>query len=213
MVRRTGDRSKRRAPRVPLRKRIIRWVGADRNPLRRPIDRFESAVRIALLLAFLIGAPLIGPATHHLADVSGFAQVRREVSWRQVDAVLQRPAPRQFYGYGSMATFWVPGKWLAPSGANKQGLVPAKTGDTAGSKVRVWVDWAGQVMNRHPMTIGMVRTRAVLVEIGSVVGLALVLLIFAGLVRIMLNRRRMVNWGIEWACFGPRWSTRRWPRS
>jgi hypothetical protein len=59
----------------------------------------------------------------------------------------------------------------------------------------------------------MVRTRAILVEIGSIVGLALVLLLFAGMTRMMLNRRRMLNWGIEWACFGPRWSTRRWPRS
>jgi hypothetical protein len=212
-VRRTGDRSSRRAPRVPLRKRITRWIGADRNPLRRPIDRFESVVRIVLVLAFLIGAPLLGPATRHLADVTGFAQVHREVSWRQVQAVLERPAPRQFYGYGSMATFWVPGRWQGPSGVNKHGLVPAKSGAPAGSKVRVWVDGAGRVMNRHPMTVGMVRTRAILVEIGSIVGLALVLLLFAGMTRMMLNRRRMLNWGIEWACFGPRWSTRRWPRS
>jgi hypothetical protein len=198
---------------VPLRKRITRWIGADRNPLRRPIDRFESVVRILLVLAFLVGAPLLGPATHRLADVAGVAQVRREVSWRQVEAVLQRPSPRQFYGYGSLATFWVSGRWRAPSGANRHGLVPAKSGDPAGSKVRVWVDWAGRVTNRHPMTIGMVRTRSVLLGLGSVVGLALALLLLAGLTRLLLNRRRMLYWGIEWACFGPRWSTRRWPRS
>jgi hypothetical protein len=198
---------------VPLRKRITRWIGADRNPLRRPIDRFESVVRILLVLAFLVGAPLLGPATHRLADVAGVAQVRREVSWRQVEAVLQRPSPRQFYGYGSLATFWVPGRWRAPSGANRHGLVPAKSGDPAGSKVRVWVDWAGRVTNRHPMTIGMVRTRSVLLGLGSVVGLALALLLLAGLTKLLLNRRRMLYWGIEWACFRPRWSTRRWPRS
>jgi hypothetical protein len=96
---------------------------------------------------------------------------------------------------------------------SKHGLVPAKSGDPAGAKVRVWVDWAGRVMNRHPMTVGMVRTRAMLVEVGSIVGLAFVLLLFAGMTSMMLNRRRMLNWGIEWACFGPRWSTRRWPRS
>ena len=212
-MRRTGDRSSRHAPRVPLRKRITRWIGADRNPLRRPIDRFESVVRILLVLAFLVGAPLLGPATHRLADVAGVAQVRREVSWRQVEAVLQRPSPRQFYGYGSLATFWVPGRWRAPSGANRHGLVPAKSGDPAGSKVRVWVDWAGRVTNRHPMTIGMVRTRSVLLGLGSVVGLALALLLLAGLTKLLLNRRRMLYWGIEWACFRPRWSTRRWPRS
>ena len=170
-------------------------------------------MRIVLVVAFLVGAPLLGPATRHMADVAGLAQVHSEVSWRQVEAVLERPAPRQFYGYGSLATFWVPGQWQAPSGASRHGLVPAKTGDPAGAKVRVWVDWAGQVMNRHPMTIGMVRSRAMLIEIGSMAGLALVLLLLAGVTRLLLNRRRMLYWGIEWACFGPRWSTRRWPRS
>ncbi len=198
---------------MPLSKRIKRWLGADGNPLRRPVDRFESAVRVALVLAFLIGAPMLAPATRHLVEVAGLQEVHREASWRQVPAVLLRSAPRQLYGYGSMATFWVPGRWQAPSGGPRNGLVPAKTGDPAGGRVRVWVDWAGQVMNRHPMTIGMVKVRSVLLEIGAVVALALALLLLAGLTRIWLNRRRMLHWGIEWACFGPRWSTRRWPRN
>jgi hypothetical protein len=213
LVRRTGDRSAKAAPWVPLSKRIKRWLGVDGNPLRRPVDRFESAVRVALVLAFLIGAPMLAPATRHLVEVAGLQEVHREASWRQVQAVLVRSAPRQFYAYGSMATFWVPGRWQAPSGGMRNGLVPAKTGDPAGGRVRVWVNWAGQVMNRHPMTIGMVKVRSVLLEIGTVVALALVLLLLAGLTRICLNRRRMLHWGIEWACFGPRWSTRRWPRN
>jgi hypothetical protein len=212
-VRRTGDRSSRTAPLVPLRKRITRWIGADRNPLRRPIDRFESAVRVVLVLAFLISAPMLAPAARHLAEEAGVQQVHREASWRQVRAVLSRSAPPQFYGYGRLATFWIPGRWQAPSGASRQGMVPARAGDAAGGRVRIWVDWAGQVMNRHPMTIGMIKVRSVLIEFGSVVALALVLLLLAGLTRLMLNRRRMLIWGIEWACFGPRWSTRRWPRS
>src|ERR1022692_1850231 len=66
---------------------------------------------------------------------------------------------------------------------------------------------------RHPMTVGMVKVRTALVEFLTVAGVAIVLLALGGLVRLLLNRRRMAYWGIEWACFGPRWSTRRWPRS
>ena len=84
LVRRTGDRSSRTAPLVPLRKRITRWIGADRNPLRRPIDRFENVVRVVLVLAFLTGAPMLAPAAWHLAEVAGVQQVQREASWRQV---------------------------------------------------------------------------------------------------------------------------------
>ncbi|HEX6931952.1 MAG TPA: hypothetical protein VF162_07410 [Streptosporangiaceae bacterium] len=194
-------------------KRIRRWIGADGNPLRRPIDRFENGVRIALVLAFVTGAAMLAPATRHLAEAAGVQEVHSEASWRQVPAVLQRSAPQQLYGYGSMANFWVPGTWRAPSGQAKRGMVPARAGEPAGSTVRIWVDSAGRVMNRHPMTLGSVRVRSVLLEIGSVVGLGLVLLILAFVTRLMLNRRRLMHWGIEWACFGPRWSTRRWPRS
>jgi len=63
------------------------------------------------------------------------------------------------------------------------------------------------------MTMTMVEVRSVLLAVGSVVGLAVALLLLVGLVRALLNRRRIAYWGIEWACFGPRWSTRRWPRS
>jgi hypothetical protein len=63
------------------------------------------------------------------------------------------------------------------------------------------------------MSVGMVQARSVLVGVGSVAGLAGALLVLGWLIKVMLNRRRMAYWGIEWACFGPRWTTRRWPRS
>jgi hypothetical protein len=197
----------------PLIWRFARWMGADRNPLRRRVDRFESAVRLMLVVAFLVVSPLLAPAVGHLTEVSGLRQVHQETSWRQVSAVLLRPTPAQFYGYGSMSTFWVAARWRAPSGATRQGLVPTRTGVPAGTKVSIWVDRTGRMTGRRPMTVDMVKVRSVLVEFLSVAGLAIALLGLAGLVRLALNRRRMAYWGIEWACFGPRWSTRRWPRS
>jgi hypothetical protein len=208
-----GDRSFRAAAKAPLIRRFVRWIGVDRNPLRRRIDRFETAARLLLALAFLICAPLLAPAIGHLSQAAGLRQVQHEASWRQVNAVLLRPAPRQFYGYGSPATNWVTGRWRAPSGASRVGQVPARIGVPAGTKLRIWVNRAGRPTGRRPMTITMVEVRSVLLAIGSVVGLAVALLLLTGLVRVTLNRRRMACWGIEWACFGPRWTTRRWPRS
>ncbi len=177
------------------------------------MDRFEGAVRLVLVLAFLVAVPLLAPAAGQHAEVSGQRQVHQETSWRQVSAVLLRSAPPQYYGYGSMATFWVAARWRAPSGATRRGLVPTRTGARAGSKVSIWVDWSGGVTGRPPTTVGMVKTRAVLVELLTAAGVAIALLALGGLVRFLLNRRRLAYWGIEWACFGPRWSTRRWPRS
>jgi hypothetical protein len=198
---------------VPLIKRIARSIGADRNPLRRPIDRFESGIRLMLVLAFVICGPLLAPATAHLSQVAGLAEVQREASWRQVDAVLLHQAPSRFAGYGSMATLWVAGRWRAPSGATRVGMVPTRNGMPAGSKVRIWVNWTGRVTGRQPLTAGVVQARSVLFGIASVAGLAAGLLLLAWLIGLVLNRRRMAYWGIEWACFGPRWTTRRWPRN
>lgn len=197
----------------PLSRRIAGWIGADGNPLRRRMDRFESAVRIALVLVFAVGAVLLVPVAGHLTVTAGMRQVRQERSWQQVRATLLRPAPPQFYGYGSMATSWVRGRWHAPSGALRSGLVPTRTGASAGSVVGIWVNRAGWLTGHRPTTAAMVRIRSVLVEFVTVACLGLVLLMVAGLVRWLLNRRRMTYWAIQWACFGPRWTARRWPRS
>ena len=197
----------------PLVRRAAGWIGADRNPLRRPIDRFEGGLRLVLLIGFLIAMPLIAPAAGHFSYVAGLRQVRQDASWRQVSAVLMQPAPSRYPGYGSLAAYWVAARWRAPSGATKSGLVPITTGAAKGDRVIIWVDRNGRMMGRRPMTRSMVQARAVLAAVGSVAGLGAMLVLAAGLVRLLLNRRRLASWGIEWACFGPRWSTRRWPRS
>jgi hypothetical protein len=177
------------------------------------MDKFEGVLRLAFALGFLIAAPLVAPATAHLTQVAGLRQVQQEASWRQVSAVLLRSSPPRFYGYGAMTSYLVAGRWQAPSGATRTGMVPTGTGEPAGARISIWVDWNGRMTGRRPMTASMVRVRTALTGIGSVVGLGAALVALAGLVRLLLNRRRMTYWGIEWACFGPRWSTRRWPRS
>jgi len=196
-----------------LIRRAAGWIGADRSPLRRPMDRFEGALRVVLVVGFLIGAPLVATAAGHLTQLVGLRQVRQEASWRRVQAMLLRPAPPRYYGYGSMMTYRVPGRWRTPSGATRSGLVPVRTGAPAGARVSIWVDGTGRMTGRQPITTSMVQVRTLLAEIGSVAALAAALLAVAVLARLLLNRRRMAYWGIEWACFGPRWSARRWPRS
>jgi hypothetical protein len=177
------------------------------------MDKWESAARITLLIAFLVAAPLLAPVAGHFTATNGMREVRQEKSWREVTAVLTLPAPRQFYGYGSSATFWVPARWRAPSGVRRTGDVPTRAGAPAGSPISIWVTWAGQVTGRQPLTAGLVQVREVLAEIGSVAGLAIVVLLLLGLLRLGLNRRRMTYWAVEWACIGPRWTTRRWPKT
>jgi hypothetical protein len=141
--------------------------------------------------------------------VNGLRLVRLERSWRDVRAVLVKHAPHELGGYNSALSVWVPGRWQAPSGAIRSGLVPARPGAPAGSVVKVWVTSSGQLTGRPPFTADLIRMRATFIEFLTAAGLAAATVLLGIAVRWLMNRRRMTYWAIEWACFGPRWSTRR----
>ena len=206
-MRRTGDRSQRRSARLPIR-RIVGWAGIDGNPLRRGMDRLERLLWIGLLVAFLVTAPLLVPLAGRAARTDSIHQVKLERSWRQVNAVLLGRVPASLHSYDSAATAQVNARWRAPSGATRSGMVPAEPGAPAGTKLRIWVDWAGRFTGTEPLSASLVAVRVLAIEILVTVGLAVTGLGMAGLVRWLLNRRRMTYWTIEWACFGPRWSAR-----
>ena len=44
----------RRLRRRPLFRRAAGWIGADGNPLRRPMDKFEAVLRLALVPVFVM---------------------------------------------------------------------------------------------------------------------------------------------------------------
>jgi hypothetical protein len=206
-VRRMGGRRRRRLGRPPIR-RIAGWAGVDRNPLRRGIDRVERAAWMILVLAFFAVLPLVVPMAGQASHVSGMAEVKQERSWQPVNAVLLRHAPYRFYGYTTGAV-WVSGRWQAPGGRTQYGLVPTVLGAPAGTVVKVWVTNTGQLTSNHPLTVGAVSARVLAMKVLAAVGLAATLLLVAGLIRLLTNRRRMAYWGCEWAFIGPRWSTRR----
>ncbi len=148
-----------------------------------------------------------------MATTTGLREVRQESTWREVSAVLLRPPPPQFYGYGSMSTYWVAGPLARAVWRDPARHDPGQVGHPARRPGQRLGDRSGALTGRHPMTPAMVRLRSALIEMGAVAALALVLCAVAGVAAAMLNRRRMLAWGIDWACFGPRWTTRRWPRS
>ena len=204
-----GDRSHGSGRPRPLPRRIARWLGADGNPLRRRTDRVESVLKVVLIVVFLLGGPLIAGLAGQRTETIGMRQVRQEQFWRQADAVLLRSAPRPYYVYGSMATFGEPGRWTTRSGATKVGEIPVQAGARAGSVVPIWLDRAGRVTGRVPLTRALVGLRTFMAVFLTLALLAVGLLFAGGLARWLLNRRRLIDWGIEWASFGPRWTKSR----
>ena len=189
--------------------RVLRGRRLDRNPLRRGLDRIETAVLGVLLAAFLAGAPF----AVHAGASWGYALAAREAqaqraSLHQVPATLLAAAPTwDGYANGVMSPY-VPARWRAPDGRLRTGEVLPPFGSAAGSTVLVWTDRAGQLTN-SPLGPADLASRAQLGASIAVGSLAAALFAAGWLARRSLDRRRLAAWDAEWLANEPRWSRRR----
>jgi hypothetical protein len=179
------------------------------NPLQRQVDRLESALVAGLVAAFLVAVPLLCIVAVHLAGAAAVRERGAESAWQPVTAFLQQSAAAGQVGVdGDLDTAWVAARWVAPDGALRHGQLAVPLNAKAGQRMTVWVTPAGQL--RHPR-----RTRAQVFEweatgaILAPVGLAALLVVAGGAVRVVANRRRMAGWTRAWAATGPRWSSLR----
>ena len=74
--------------------RLARWLGFDRNPLRRGTDRIETALRLMLIILLALAVPAATVAVGWRADQHALhrAQAERAVD-HLVTAVLLQDAP------------------------------------------------------------------------------------------------------------------------
>jgi hypothetical protein len=175
------------------------------NPLRRPHDRIEGAVLLALSAAFLAamaGASLIGV---HLYQ----SQRAADAGLRPATAILLQGPPDSW-----LTPAWkVMARWPMPGGGERSGVLTAVTdpvmaSTAAGTRVPIWLnhdDEPAAPPSGQVITI----TFAVLTAVCIVVGAAAGLLICYGLCRVVLGKRRLAAWESAWAATGPRWTSRR----
>ena len=65
------------APRRRLT-RGLRWLGLDRNPLRRTVDRIETAIRLGVLVLIFTAVPAAAMLTGRWAYHAALAQTRAQ---------------------------------------------------------------------------------------------------------------------------------------
>ena len=122
---------------------LARRLGLDRNPLRRGTDRAEAWIRISLVLAFLIGAPLAawgaGSWAESVAPTAAHLQLAGE---HRVPATLLRSVPGDSDQWFTVRFAWVKARWTVPHGPVRTGYVQAPVGSRSGSTVPVWLDRA-----------------------------------------------------------------------
>jgi hypothetical protein len=184
--------------------RLVRWL-AGRNALRRPVDRIEGAILVAFSAAFLVAiavASILGARTY-------LSQRAASVGLRPAVAVLIQAGPF----YSNMAQIGeAEARWRDPGGGEQSGVLTTATtpgiiGATAGARIPVWLDRAGQPV---APPVGQVTMIVNALAVGAAVagGAGIVLLISYALCRLALDRRRLAAWESAWSLTGPRWTTR-----
>ena len=185
--------------------RLVRWL-AGQNALRRPVDRIEGAVLVALSAVFLVAvavASILGAHTYQ-------SQRAASASLRPAVAVLIQAGPF----YGSLAHIGqVEARWRDSRGGEQSGVLttvttPGIIGAAAGARVPVWLDRSGQPAAPPGGRIAMI-VNALAAGAAVVGGAGIALLIAYALCRLALDRRRLAAWESAWSLTGPRWTTRR----
>jgi hypothetical protein len=185
--------------------RLVRWL-AGRNALRRPVDRIEGAVLVALSAALLVAvavAALLGMHTYH-------SQRAASVSLRPAVAVLIQAGPI----YVSPAYIGqAEARWRDRGGGEGSGVLttvstPDIVGAAAGARIPVWLDRSGQPAAPPGGQVAMI-LNALAEAAAAAGGAAVALLICYALCRLALDRRRLAAWESAWSLTEPRWTTRR----
>ena len=191
--------------------RLARWLGFDRNPLRRGTDRVEAVLRLVIILLMVVAVPVAAVAAGRWADHYALhrAQVQRAVN-HQVTAVLLSDAPAIGTPdpYTSLQTAWVPARWQPPGQPPRTGEVLAVAGARKGSTVRTWIDPSGAVTD-PPLDQRVIVGDVWLAVIATLVVSGLLLLAAGALAHRVLDRRRLRAWEEEWRASGPLWSGHR----
>jgi uncharacterized membrane protein YhaH (DUF805 family) len=202
-----------RANRRPARSLawMARWLGFDRNPLRRGTDRVEAILRLVLIILLVAVIPAAAVAAGRWADRQALRQAQAErAADHQVTAVLLENAPATGMPdpYTSVQTTWVRARWQPPGQPPRTGEVLAVVGARQGSTVRTWIDRSGAVAD-PPMEHRVIAGYICLAVMITCVLSWLVLLAAVLLVRRALDRRRLNAWEAEWRASGPLWSGHR----
>ena len=177
-----------------------------RNALRRPVDRIEGVVLVALSAAFGVAvaiACMVGTHTYQ-------GQQAATAGLRPVSAVLLQDGPSaDSLGRVGQAE----ARWPVPGSGERSGVLTTATapdiaGAVAGARIPVWLNRSGQPAG-PPADLAVIIIYSLVAGamVAALAGMAL-LLAYA-LCRVALNRRRLAAWESAWNRTGPTWTTRR----
>lgn len=183
---------------------LRRGLGLDHNPIRRRTDRIESMTILAAIFLVLASLPValaIGFATHqHNMAIAAEQQATRE----QVAAVVTG-SPVGTTEPGGATVFRAQAEWVTADRAVHTGVVTVPATATQESVVNIWTSSDGLPVDA-PLSSESAILRGALAMVGTMAALALLLRIGVGIARWRLNRRRLLDWDMEWRRIAPQWT-------
>lgn len=163
----------------------------------------------AIVVLFLVAAPVACVVTGRMADAAGLREQRAEQTWRPVPAVLEQSAAQGLAGQdAAWGAAWVNARWRAPSGQARSGVIAVDLTAKAHQKVTIWVTGSGQVTH-PPLSHGEILDGIANAAMATAAGVAALFGLIAALIRAAVNRRRMAAWARDWDVVGPRWTSLR----
>ncbi|MFE9022898.1 hypothetical protein ACFYNL_30625 [Streptomyces sp. NPDC007808] len=181
------------------RVRLWRWRS---SPLRRRSDVIEGWVVLCGWLFALVGAVWGGMLA---ADAVVASAERQRAESREVSAVLVKDAEDP--GASRVTTdhlVWATVRWTDTEGATRtdEARVPPHT--RAGSRVDVWTDRHGAVVN-EPLSENEMLLHSIAGGVLAAAGAGGVVLGCTWVVRLGLERRRLEQWAAEWERMDTPW--------
>ncbi|ETK32735.1 Rv1733c family protein [Microbispora sp. ATCC PTA-5024] len=184
--------------------RLARWLGLDRNPLRRRCDRVEAAVRLSAVLGVLAAVVLgimLGLREYGL----GLKEEARQAQTRHpVNATLVEDVTTPRLSAAGAAVGHAQARWTAPDGTVRAGTIDASPSKHAGDVVAIWTDPHGTVTPRpqdRETTVVAALTVGTGVPLAASAFLAMVVLS----TRAVNQRRARRVWEAQWTVVEPMW--------
>lgn len=183
----------------------LRRFSFSRNPLRRRSDRIEAGILVGAVVMALIGIPIAIQANEAAFQATARVAAQSAAIAVPTDAVTQEstegiPVPVR-------APFPKPKVrvvWRAPDGTTREGALEVSVGKPVGTRIPVWTDRNGLLV-KAPITPLDGRSRAAVVAVGVGLGWMLIVMLVFAVVRGVLERRRLVEWGAEWEQVEGKW--------
>jgi hypothetical protein len=176
-----------------------------RNELRRPCDRIEGALLLAVSAAFLTVLALAALLAGHIYN----SQRAAAACLRPTVAILSEPGPAVA---NATAQVQAQATWRLADGAKRSGLLTASTAPAiddarAESTVPVWLNRTGDPQPPPPAQDEIVANALTAGAVLST-GAGALLAFCCWLARRALDRHRLARWERAWAATGPRWTRR-----